>query len=63
MDWHASLDQEVTSQVIEPAQVVNPCGSFHIVNSLDGAIDRVRLVQGVDLRIDQILRLVLARQW
>lgn len=49
VNGHAPLDQQVAAEVVEPAEVLNFGHSFHIVGSLDAAIDRAFLVERVDL--------------
>ena len=46
---HAPLDQQVTAEVVEPAEVLNLGRSFHVVGGLDAAIDGAFLVERIDL--------------
>ena len=61
--WHATLNEQITSKVIQPTHVINFSCSLHIIHSFDRPVNRTLLVQSINFRIDEVFGLVLSWEW
>ena len=59
MNGHAPLDEQITSQIVEPIQVVNRGRAFHVMSCRYGTVDWTLVIERIHLGVHKIFRLLI----
>ena len=62
MNRHASLDEQIASQVVEPIQVVNRGCTFHVMSCRYGTVNWTLVIERIHLGVHKIFRLLILFQ-